>query len=335
MPTDQVPDSAPAGSRIQRLLLIRNDNIGDLICSIPAIQLCRRKLPHAVIHLLVNSYNAPVVEPLVPRWVDQLIVYRKTKHTGLTFSQMFHLAGFYGRLRLAGYDSAVMLLGGKSRQALSFARWTGACAILGYDIGIPSLAFREGNHEVEYSWRLAANLCGTAEPPPASIDYPLRAAGNRLAVQITSRKPGNRWEASRFAGLGRKLLAQRKEKALLLWSPGPANTPTHPGDDEKAAEIVRLAPEAFEACPTPRLQDLMDTLRSCDTLITPDGGAMHLAAAMGLRLVTLFGQSDPKRWRPWTPRAQVLISPTQNIADIPVEAVLKAWQTVQADKINR
>lgn len=310
----------------QKILLVRNDNIGDLICSIPSIQLVRQTFRQAAIHLLVNSYNATVVEPLMPQWVDRLVVYRKTKHIGLGPGQLLYLTRFYLDLRRQRYDIAVLLVGGKSRQAISFARWSGAPCVIGYDLGIEGLAFQEGQHEVEYSWKLASRLCGIDRPPPPRIDYPIQRTGNRLAVQITSRKPGNRWAADRFAELGRRLLLARKEKSLLLWSPGDSRTPTHPGDDEKAAEVLRMAPEAFDPRPTAALPELVAVLRECRDLITPDGGAMHLAAAMGLHIVAMFGQSEPARWRPWTPDARVLQSPSRTIQDLAVEQVMDAWQ---------
>ncbi len=330
-----VPGNSPEEHRsIRKLLLVRNDNVGDLICSIPAIQLARQCLPNAEIHLLVNSYNAAVVEPLVPRWVDRLVIYRKTKHVGLSPQQLSYLAKFYLSLRRESYDAVVLLVGGTSRQAVLFARWTGARRIVGYDLGDGALTFKEGMHEVESSWRLVAPLCQTDAAPPPEISYPIRTAGQRLAVQITSRKPGNRWDAGRFAELGQRIFALRGEKSLLLWSPGDTATPTHPGDDEKADEILRIAPGAFEPRRTGSLGELIAVLRQCRDLITPDGGAMHLAAAMGLRVVAMFGQSDPVRWRPWTPRSRALQSSSRTIQDISVDEALCAWEDLRAGNMR-
>jgi heptosyltransferase-3 len=40
-----------------KILLVRNDNIGDLICTTPAIEALRKKYPKAQIDIVVNSYN--------------------------------------------------------------------------------------------------------------------------------------------------------------------------------------------------------------------------------------------------------------------------------------
>lgn len=312
-------------SEMKRVLLVRNDNVGDLVCSIPAIRLVRERLPDAEIRLLVNSYNAAVVEPLVPRWADRLVVYTKTKHAGLGAAQAARLGRFYAGLLAWPCDAAFLLLGGESRQALAFARWSRARRVFGYGPGAEGPAWQEGLHEVEHSWRLVAHALGVDRPPPGEIEYPVRATGSRVALQVTSRKPGNRWPAARFAEVARAMAASAGARVLLLWSPGGPDTPTHPGDDAKAAEIAALAGDAVEPSPTPSLRDLIARLEECRAMVTPDGGAMHLAAAMGVRVVAMFGQSEPSRWRPWTPRAIVLQSPTRTIEDIPVRDVLAAW----------
>ncbi|MHB8536282.1 MAG: glycosyltransferase family 9 protein, partial [Sulfuricaulis sp.] len=46
----------------RRFLVIRRDNIGDLVCTTPLIHALRQRYPKARLCLLVNSYNRPVVE---------------------------------------------------------------------------------------------------------------------------------------------------------------------------------------------------------------------------------------------------------------------------------
>lgn len=312
----------------QRVLLVRNDNVGDLICSIPAIRLARERLPDTEIRLLVNSYNAGVAEPLVPRWVDRLVIYTKTKHAGFNVAQAVRLAKFYRQLLVHPCDAAFLLVGGESRQALAFARWARARRVFGYGPKADGPPWEENRHEVEYSWRLMADALGVEALPPPEIDYPIRATGDRVALQITSRKPGNRWPAERFAEVARALAAAAGAPALLFWSPGDRATPTHPGDDRKADEIQRLAGDAVIPAPTASLQELIARLVECRLMVTPDGGAMHLAAAMGIRVLALFGASDPGRWRPWTTRARYLKSPGATVEAISVNDVLAALNSL-------
>ena len=334
MPTEPGDITVDPGRRLfqqaPKLLLVRNDNIGDLICSIPSIQLVRDQFPNSEIHLLVNSYNAPVVECLCPKWVNRLIIYRKTKHAGLDFSQLAHLGSFYVGLWKERYDITVLLVGGVSRQALSFAKWSRSHRVISYGSQTDSPSFLEGLHEVEYSWRLVAHLCGISDSPPQQIDYPIRATGNRVAIQITSRKPGNRWDAGRFIELARALHAHTQQRPLLLWSPGNEKTATHPGDDTKALDILKATSSILDPTPTSTLDELSSALQTCRYVVTPDGGAMHLASAMGVRIVSLFGQSEPSRWRPWTPHARVLQSPSRTIQDISTDQVMSAFKDLES-----
>ena len=58
--------------------------------------------------------------------------------------------------------------------------------------------------------------------------------------------------------------------------------------------------------------------------IGADGGAMHLAAGIGLPIVAFFGQSDCLRWRPWGDRVRILQPSSRNVADISVDEVVSA-----------
>src|SRR5260221_14123407 len=69
--------SVPAKPKI---LVIRRDNIGDLILTTPLIHALRRRFPKAWIGALVNSYNARVLEGNAD--LDEVFIYTKAKHRG-------------------------------------------------------------------------------------------------------------------------------------------------------------------------------------------------------------------------------------------------------------
>jgi ADP-heptose:LPS heptosyltransferase len=54
------------------------------------------------------------------------------------------------------------------------------------------------------------------------------------------------------------------------------------------------------------LTDLVDWLKTADGYIGNDSGISHLAAFMGIPSVVIFGPSDPERWKPPGPRAQIV-----------------------------
>lgn len=161
---------------------------------------------------------------------------------------------------------------------------------------------------------------------------PQLGAGERVwvAVHISAREPGRRWATLNWVELARRLVASGNIGVVLLWAPGPAGDPRHPGDDDKAAEILARAGSASNmlAAPTSSLADLSAVLALCDAFVGADGGAMHLAAGVGLPMVALFENRDDKkkRWHPWRVPYEMVAPHTLDIADITVEQLLQGWQ---------
>jgi heptosyltransferase-3 len=60
-------------------------------------------------------------------------------------------------------------------------------------------------------------------------------------------------------------------------------------------------------------------------MICADGGAMHLAAGLGLPIVCLFGNSGATRWRPWGVPQRVLQKPSFEVSDIGINDVVEAY----------
>ena len=70
----------------------------------------------------------------------------------------------------------------------------------------------------------------------------------------------------------------------------------------------------------------------CERFVGVDGGAMHIAAALGLPTVALFENLADKQghWHPWQVAHELVAPRTRDIADISVEAVTLAWQRLAA-----
>ena len=79
---------------------------------------------------------------------------------------------------------------------------------------------------------------------------------------------------------------------------------------------------------TPDLKTLIAALSLAGRVVCPDGGAMHLAAALGKPVVALFGDSPVNRWRPWGVPHRVVRPESRDLADLPLEPVLEAFQAL-------
>lgn len=316
----------------QKILVIRRDNIGDLVCTTPLLAALRAHFPAAWIGVLANSYNAPVLTGNPD--VDAVFAYTKGKHLA-SFGE--RLAALWQRLKLIlelrrmRIDVA-LLPGGAQASARRFAHLVAPRRILTSPAGATG-------HEVERSFA-CLTAYGIEGPPPAgkvvadtarrevlAARLPKALAGRRLvALQISARKPQQRWPLERFAELAHRLHEHSGCGLLVFWSPGAENDALHPGDDAKAAALVaqtRGLPLAAVA--TRELADLIAGLSLADGVISSDGGAMHLAAALGKPVVCLFGNSDAARWHPWAVPCELLQPASRDVVDITVDEVMAAW----------
>ncbi len=332
-----------------KILIIRRDNIGDLVCTTPAIRAVRERFPGATIGLLVNTYNADVV--MNNPDIDELFVYEKAKHA----PDKNKLAVWWDNLRVLRrvrrerYD--VALGGGSYSPRLArYTYLTGARTRIGYlppdakksrRYNAPVLESGRPVHEVEKFFPLLFSL-GVSAPPGALRVFPLEeevrkvrdflsAAGITgeeplVAVHISSRRPENRWPAERFIDLARAIRSRRAGQILLLWSPGSERNVTHPGDDEKAEVIMRALPSGIAAYKTVSLRELIAALSVSDLVICGDGGAMHIAAGVGKRIVALWGSTDPVRWRPWGVKHILVQGEGRRVENISVEPVFQGLE---------
>lgn len=323
-----MPDRSP------RILVIRRDNIGDLVCTIPLLRALRSQLPDAHLAALVTQYNAPVLAR--NETLDVVHSYTKAKHR----ERGDQILRIYARrlrqvmmLRGERFDW-VLLPGGAQASSVRTARWVRAARTLVRDEQ-DAIA---GAHEVEQCCHLLSRMGLRYETPAprvaadpaaaARVAERMRKAWARaprsvIGVHISARKVRQRWPIERFAELVRRLHEAQQAGVLLLWAPGALDDPLHPGDDEKANEIRAAIPDVpVLPVRTAQLEELIAALAQCDRVICSDGGAMHLAAALGKPIVCLFGNSAAERWHPWGIRYELLQPASRNVADISVDEVL-------------
>jgi heptosyltransferase-3 len=324
-------------SRAPRILIIRRDNIGDLACTTPLVAGLRAQLPRAWLGALVTTYNAEVLarNPAL----DEIFVYEKLKHrSGGIFMHLKNRLGQLSRLRQRKLDC--VLVPAPAPQSLKLARSLKPGQVIAAPPGFPA-----GMHEVERTFGLGRSLGVTGAPgalrifPDTGKVLELKqriGAGPFTALHISARRPAQRWPLARYAALAAQL--SRQGRVMLLWAPGSKDNPGHPGDDEAAQQVLGMANVAQVAdmanhpavipVATPDLKTLIAALSLADRVICPDGGAMHLAAALGKPVVALFGDSPVERWRPWGVAHRVVRPESRDLASLALEPVLEAFQAL-------
>ncbi|MBP2166980.1 ADP-heptose:LPS heptosyltransferase [Erwinia toletana] len=323
-----------------KILLIRRDNIGDLILTTPLIATLAKALD-CKIDLLVNTYNQPVLEH--NPHVGKVHTYSKLHHRKpgqSAASVIFRRFKTMFDLRSKAYDLVIIAGGPRDKRSLQWAKFSGARRILAIgENGLPAITElipppHEPTHIVERLNRFAQAMNIDQLPGPLELyvsDQELAAARQKVAppagvplygLQISARKPLQRWQADKFIELAHRLASQHKCHFLLFWSPGSADNQQHPGDDEKAQYIIEHCKDlAMTPVITSTLRELMASVSLCDQMVTSDGGALHIAVGVGKPVVALFGNSDAWFWGPWQVPNRVIAAESKDVGDITVDTV--------------
>lgn len=335
--------------QIKKILFIRRDNIGDLICTTPAIHAVRERFPDARIGVLASTYNADAI--IHNPDIDEVYIYEKAKHARNRnrLSVWWDNVKVFRKIRREQYDVAIGC-GTYSPRLARYTGLTGAKQRVGY---VPRGAFKsrwynapvpepdQPAHEVETVFYLLSAL-GIHGPIPPMRVFPvegevqktrdfLTAVGVRrdkplVAFHISSRRQQNRWPIEKFIELARGILSRKEAEIMLLWSPGSEKDVHHPGDDEKAELFMRSVQPGPAAYRTSTVRELIAAISVCDLIVCGDGGAMHIAAALGKRIVTIWGSSGPVRWRPWGVTHLILQDKSWRAENISVQSVFEAVQ---------
>jgi len=125
------------------------------------------------------------------------------------------------------------------------------------------------------------------------------------------------WPADRFAALAAELRTGPCAGWRIALFGGP-------GDDVKAAPLIAALPDALKIFGEADLLTVAAALRNCAAFIGNDSGLAHLAAAVGLPTLAVFGPSDPIRYAPFGDKARFLQAPNRDITGLSVMDVAAA-----------
>lgn len=293
-------------ARVHRILIRANNWIGDVVMINPAVRAIREHFREARIAIVARPWVCEVLRG--SPFFDDLVEYdRAGAHAGIA-----------GRLRLArdlrrGGPIDLAVLFQKAFEAAVIARLAGARLRVGYaaDGRSPLLTHAlplppPGTHHAEAFLQLARFVgCPVRDVQPVfhvGMAERARAAallGERgwlrapllVALHPGASKPQRAWHAERFALLAARLHAERGARFLLVGSTG-----------EKALldrvmsglpPDVSIGPESV-----PGLRDAAALLERCHLFVGNDSGPMHLAAALGVPTVGLFGPGSPRSTAP-------------------------------------
>ncbi|MFT5465080.1 MAG: heptosyltransferase-3 [Verrucomicrobiales bacterium] len=155
-----------------------------------------------------------------------------------------------------------------------------------------------------------------------------REPGAVIALHPGSGSPLKNWGYENWAETARRLRTAHPDHEFLVIS-GEAETETI----SDFIEMLEAAKIPFRHADSPPLPDLARELARCTIFLGHDSGISHLAGAVGLPCVLVFGPTDPQIWAPQNPAVQTVRAPTKSMAAVtPTQIVDRASNILRNPK---
>lgn len=300
------------------VLLIRLNDIGEVVMTLPCVDATRRALPHARIGVLVSPPSHELF--LHDDRINQIFIFEKKLWRGSpTWRGMRQLAGLIRDLRRHRFDVAIDLHNNPSTHWL--ARASGAKLRVALDSKYRSrfvMSWRvpedprwEEMHTVERHLHVLSSVSipsrgaeyGFALDPEVkervktSVNHETNRDKPRILFQPGAGLAERCWPVAKYAELADRLT--RGMGAQIIVHCGP-------NEDHLGQRIHQAASRPVVLARRLTLQELAGLLTECDLLVTNDSGPMHLGAAVGIPIVAIFGPTDPRRAGPFGAQAEIV-----------------------------
>lgn len=290
-------------------ILVRGTNwIGDAVMTLPALKALRDTFPGGRITVLAKPWAIEVYR--LSRLADDLMIYEDPgTHHGA--GGVFKLSA---RLRKEGFDAAILFQNAIEASIIAFLARIPIRG--GYDtdgrLFLLTHAVRRQNkvrqlHQTRYYWEMVRALGAKGEfnlPrlfPPESVTMQMPKGSLIGLAPGAQYGPAKRWFPHRFAELADHLRESLSAQILIFGSKG---------DQPVAEEIKRLTRhDVINLTGKTTLSEAIGIMSHLRIFVTNDSGLMHVAAALGVPVVAIFGSTDPNATGPVGPKTRILYHP--------------------------
>ncbi len=287
---------------VHRILCIKPRGIGDIVLSTIVLDSLAAAFPGTEIDYLTEAFAADAVRDL------------PQVHGVITTGRGESIFSVIRKVRRRRYD-LVLDLWSNPRSAqitfLSGARFRTGFAYRGrrYAYNLPGTAERGDHHSAEHNLELLAPLgvpvvsrrIHYAVLPDEAQHARAWCAERSGGKPVVGLVPSGGWASKRcppstWIAIGEALRRRYDPWFLVLWGPG---------DEADAAAIVSGLGAAL--APPTTVRAMAAFLGTCALVVANDSGPMHIAAALGVPTIGLFGPTDPSHHGPYGPRGAVVI----------------------------
>lgn len=304
---------------ISRILIRAANWVGDALMSTPMIRAARRNFPHAEITVLAKPWVSPVFEHSPD--IDRIFLYEAAgRHRGNT--GILRLAK---ELRSRNFDMALLIQNAFEAALISFL--AGIPVRAGYNTDGRTLLLThplkrtkeiKKRHQIDYYLGITEGLGLHTFGREMHLHFSPEERQKRERILkkrnipadrgIIGLNPGaaygsaKRWLPRRFAETGKKLRQMRKDLPIVIFG--------GPGEEALGESICRMIGEgAFSLAGKTGLREAMSLIEMCRLFITNDSGLMHVAAALKIPQIAVFGPTDSSTTSPAATNARMIRVP--------------------------
>jgi heptosyltransferase-2 len=310
--------------QIERVVVRGTNWVGDAVMTIPALRELRRALPQAHITLATRSWAEGLFADA--DFLDDLLIYDRRNLRDVARQarewrrRRFDLALLFQN----AFEAALIATTARVPVRIGYAT-DGRRALLTHPV--PSPHWRDERHEVFYYLNLVTELerllYGASSREPREPEFALNISEERraegraflLSQGVSMSRPlvalcpgstnsrAKRWPAHSYAQLADQFVAQAGADILLLGSPD---------EMEVSREVEeRMHYQPFVLTGRTDLLQAVAVLSLADVLITNDTGPAHIASALNRPTLVIFGPTDPRTTRPFSPLAEIVRRPPE------------------------
>ncbi|CNF17252.1 putative sugar transferase [Yersinia kristensenii] len=321
---------------MQRILVIRIDFLGDMICTTAFLHALKQRWPSAEIHVLANKYNRAALARNPDVSAVHTYVYSKqcdrNQQPGRLKGLLDRLALIW-QLRRLRFDLLVIPNGGMNKNSIQFAKQLN---VVDSRWHTPTSEFddRNSDHIVNRPIRHEALSGFTLMPELNSVDintlklyiYPdpelqvkwQTELGEKKRPQVgffvSNKAAQRRWSWEKWQQLALKLSDQAD--VIILYDP------QEPPSEQQLAGI------AGRPLFTPSVDEFVAAASQLDVVISADSAPVHISSALQIPVVALF-ESRPEKYLRWYPLTRhILLHAGPQVEDITVDAVETAALTL-------
>ena len=279
----------------RQVLIVQLRRLGDVVLTTALLEDLHRAFPHTPVDFLVGDRAAPLLQhhPLI----RERVIYDRA-----------HPTRTWRAVRGRRYDWIVDPQ--SSPRTAPLALVSAAPVRAGFGVRgwgwVYTHRLPRAGRPVEYvpreRQRLLEMLGVSVGPPRTSLALAAdeRAAGPamlaaagvdpgapRVACVLSAGESAKEWPPAHFAALADLCASERIQVVVFEM----------PGDADKASRAAE-ASRQFLSIPVPGLRDFMSGVSACDVLVSADTGPAHIATALRVPRVTIFGPEPPAAWAP-------------------------------------